>query len=263
MTVTPLQRSRLPAGRGGRATDVAPDLTAGTQSRPAIHRRGEVTSPRGRRSVDTVSRSRLTIIALVSLLALALLSLAVSRGYGAYRLEWHSMRLLGRASDIARWADLADLLAVPAIVSLVVVSVIVGAVHRIPLRVAAFAGFAAAALLINEHVVKPAVQERLLGALSFPSGHVTAVCATALAMWIALYPVLGRWARVSTFVLGAGWTLLMSIAVVGAIWHTPIDDVGSIFLSVGVVTAGAAILGPLTNRRVPAPVAPARVLERV
>ena len=210
-----------------------------------------------------MSRFRLTIIALVSLLITALLGLAVSRGYGAYHLEWHAMRLLGHASSIARWADLADVLAVPVIVSLVVLSVIVGVIHRIPMRVVAFAGFAAAALLINEHVVKPAVQERLLGGLSFPSGHVTAVCATALAMWIALYPVLGRWARVSTFVLGAGWTLLMSIAVVGAFWHTPLDDVGSVFLSVGVVTAGTAILGPLAARRAPVPVAPARVLESV
>jgi membrane-associated phospholipid phosphatase len=210
-----------------------------------------------------VSRFRLTIIALVSLLTTALLGLAVSRGYGAYGLEWRAMRLLGHASNIARWADLADLLAAPVIVSLVVVSLIVGAKHRIPLRVAAFAGFAGAALLINEHVVKPAVQERLLGGLSFPSGHVTAVCATALAMWIALYPVLGRWARVSTFVLGAAWTLLMSIAVVGAFWHTPLDDVGSIFLSVGVVTGGAAILGPLSTRRPAVPVTPVRVLERV
>jgi hypothetical protein len=210
-----------------------------------------------------VSRFRLTIIALVSLLTTALLGLAVSRGYGAYHLEWRTVRLLGHASNIARWADLADLLAAPVIVSLVVLSVVVGVIHRIPGRVVAFAGFAGAALLINEHVVKPAVQERLLGGLSFPSGHVTAVCATALAMWIALYPVLGRWARVSTFVLGAGWTLLMSIAVVGAFWHTPLDDVGSIFLSVGVVTAGAAILGPLPTRRAAVPVAPARVLESV
>jgi hypothetical protein len=210
-----------------------------------------------------VSRFRLTIIALVSLLTTALLGLAVSRGYGAYHLEWRTVRLLGHASNIARWADLADLLAAPVIVSLVVLSVVVGVIHRIPGRVVAFAGFAGAALLINEHVVKPAVQERLLGGLSFPSGHVTAVCATALAMWIALYPVLSRWARVSTFVLGAGWTLLMSIAVVGAFWHTPLDDVGSIFLSVGVVTAGAAILGPLPTRRAAVPVAPARVLESV
>jgi hypothetical protein len=213
--------------------------------------------------LQTVSRFRLTIIALVSLFTTALLGLAVSRGYGAYHLEWHSLRLLGHASTIAHWADLADVLAVPVIVSVVVLSLMVGTIHRITMRVAAFAGFALGALLINEHVVKPAVQERLLGGLSFPSGHVTAVCATALAMWIALYPVLGRWARVSTFVLGAGWTLLMSIAVVGAFWHTPLDDVGSIFLSVGVVTAGAAILGPLPVRRDTVPVVPARVLERV
>jgi hypothetical protein len=51
--------------------------------------------------------------------------------------------------------------------------------------------------------------------------------------------------------------------VVGAFWHTPLDDVGSIFLSVGVVTAGAAILGPLPARRAPVPVAPARVLQSV
>jgi hypothetical protein len=36
----------------------------------------------------------------------------------------------------------------------------------------------------------------------------------------------------------------MSVVVVGALWHTPLDDVGSLFLSVGIVTAGAAILGP-------------------
>ena len=41
------------------------------------------------------------------------------------------MRLLGHASNIARWADLADFLAAPVIVTLVVVSVIVGAKHRI------------------------------------------------------------------------------------------------------------------------------------
>jgi membrane-associated phospholipid phosphatase len=205
----------------------------------------------------------MTVIALLSLFATALLGLAVSRGHTASRLEWHALRLLGAQANADRWSNLADFLAVPVIATVVVVSVIFGALRHIAMRVAAFAGFAAAALLINEHVVKPIVQERFEAELSFPSGHVTAVCATALAMWIALYPVLGRRARVSTFVLGAGWTFLMSVAVVGGIWHTPLDDVGSILLSVGVVTAGAAILGPLPARQDPAPVAPARVLERV
>jgi hypothetical protein len=43
----------------------------------------------------------------------------------------------------------------------------------------------------------------------------------------------------------------MSVAVVGALWHTPLDDIGSVLLSVGFVTAGAAILGP--KKRTPAP----------
>lgn len=210
-----------------------------------------------------MSRSRLTVVALLSLLATALLGFVVSRGYSGYRLEWHAMQLLGRRAEVGHWADLADLLAVPVIGSLVAISVIFGAIRHIPVRVAAFAGFAAAAVLLNEWVVKPVVQERIDVGLSFPSGHVTAVCATAVAMWIALYPVLGRWARVSTFVFGAGWTFLMSVAVVGAFWHTPLDDVGSIFLSVGVVTAGAALLGTPQARRVSVMVVPARVLERV
>jgi hypothetical protein len=86
-------------------------------------------------------------------------------------------------------------------------------------------------------------------------------------MWIALYPVLGPVARVTTFVLGAAWTGLISLAVVGALWHTPIDDIGSFFLSVGVITAGAAIVAPKTKRvhgQGPStPPEPARVMERV
>ena len=54
--------------------------------------------------------------------------------------------------------------------------------------------------------------------------------------------MLGRVARVVTFALGVAWTGLMALAVVGAFWHTPLDVVGSIFLSVGVVTGGAALL---------------------
>ena len=72
-----------------------------------------------------------------------------------------------------------------------------------------------------------------------------------MALWIALYPVLGNSARVITFAIGAGWTLLMSVVVVGALWHTPLDDIGSVLFSVGFVTAGAAILEP--KKSTPAP----------
>ena len=127
----------------------------------------------------------------------------------------------------------------------------IGALRRVLLRVGVLAVFAVAALLISEYIAKPLVQERFSGALSFPSGNVTAVCATALAMWLALYPVLGNVGRGITFAFGAVWTLLMSLAVIGAFWHTPLDGIGSILLSVGVVTAGAALLAPRPSRAPP------------
>jgi membrane-associated phospholipid phosphatase len=200
-----------------------------------------------------------------SLLATGLLALAVSRGYTGYRLERHTLHLLGQQPATDRWGQFADFLAVPMIAVVVIASLVYGALRGIVGRVALLGAFAGAAFLISEQVVKPLVQSRFQGLLSFPSGHVTAVCATALAMWLALYPVLGHWARVTTFLLGAAWTGLISLAVVGALWHTPIDDIGSLLLSVGVVTAGAAILGPprAQRRGAGAPREPARVMERV
>ena len=37
----------------------------------------------------------------------------------------------------------------------------------------------------------------------------------------------------------------MSVAVVGALWHTPVDVVGALLLSVGLVAGGAAVLEPI------------------
>ncbi len=210
----------------------------------------------------TMSRFRLTIVAVASLLAMALLSLAVSRGFNAYRLEPQVTRLL-HPPGIDRWVDVADFLAVPLIGAVFVVSVVYGAFRRVLLRVGVLAGFAVAALLISEHIAKPLIQERFNGELSFPSGNVTAVCATALAMWLALYPVLGSVARAITFAFGAVWTLLMSSAVIGAFWHTPLDCIGSVLLSVGVTTVGAAVLPPMSSRAPPVETQPARVMGRV
>ncbi len=205
-----------------------------------------------------MSRVRLALIALVSLLATELLGIAVSRGFGAYGLEHHAVHLLGpppRADswgDVYRWIDIAELLAVPMIATVFVAGVVYGALQGVLLRVVVLAGFAAAAFLIGDQIAKPAVHSLLGGQLSFPSGNVVAVCATALAMWFALYPVLGNAARVITIAFGAAWTLLMSVAVVGAYWHRPLDCVGSILLSVGIVTEGAAIMTPAPSQAPPA-----------
>jgi hypothetical protein len=210
-----------------------------------------------------VTRSKLSVVAVVSLLATALLGLAVSRGHNAFHLDRTAIHLLGRPPDVNLWVHVADILGAPAIAAVVLASLVLGALRRILLRVGVFAGFAAASFVISEHVAKPMVGERFFGELSFPSGNVTAVCATAVAMWIALYPVLGKWSRTITFVFGAAWTLLMSAAVVGAIWHTPLDCIGSVLLSLGVVTAGAAIYQPKPAPIQPAQTGRARVMEGV
>ena len=179
----------------------------------------------------------------------AILALAVAHGSGPYGFEDPVFTWLGAPSTTATWANLSELLATPAIGVVLVVSVAVGIVRRGLPRVVAYAGVAALAFLMSEYVAKPLVQRSYYGELTFPSGSLTAVCATALAMCLALYPLLGKRARLVQFVISGAWTLLMALAVVGALWHTPLDDLGAILLSIGTVTGGAAILEHVANRK--------------
>jgi membrane-associated phospholipid phosphatase len=196
-----------------------------------------------------VVRGKLKVIALMCLLGTAVLAWAVAHDRSPYGFENPAIAWLGPPSAVRSWADLSELLAAPAIGAVLVASFALALVRRAVLRVAVYALIAAAALLISEHVAKPLVQRTYYGELTFPSGNVTAVSATALAMWLALYPLLGMRARNIALVLGVAWALLMSLAVVGALWHTPLDAVGSILLSVGIVTTGAAVFEPAGTRR--------------
>jgi membrane-associated phospholipid phosphatase len=191
-----------------------------------------------------VPRTRLGVIALVCLYATVILAAAVAHGRSPYGFEDPVINWLGPPSAIRGWAELAERLATPTIIAVFVVCFGVGLARRAFVRVVFYAALAAWALLISEHVIKPLVQRTYYGELTFPSGNVTAVSATALAMWLALGPVLGRLPRYVALVLGGEWVLLMSLAVVGARWHTPLDAIGSVLLSVGVVTAGAAVFEP-------------------
>jgi hypothetical protein len=197
----------------------------------------------------SVLRGRLKVIGLMCLLGTAVLAWAAAHGRTPYAFENPAIAWLGPPSAVRSWADLAELLAAPAIGTVLVVSFALALVRRAILRVAVYGLIAAAALLISEHVAKPLVQRTYYGELTFPSGNVTAVSATALAMWLALYPLLPKRARNITLVFGVAWSLLMSLAVVGALWHTPLDAVGSILLSVGIVTTGAAVFEPAGTRR--------------
>ena len=219
--------------------------------------------------MSSVSRLHLRITALVTLGAFAILAVAVSRGHQPFRFEWravhferHAFDAFGPSASLDGSSELPNLLATPAIIAVAVVSALYGAVRRVLPRVAVYAGLAVAALVISEKVMKPLVGERYFAELSFPSGNVTAVCATAFAMWVALYPVLGRWGRITTFVLGSAWTVLMSLAVVGALWHTPLDVIGSVLLSVGVITAGGSFFERKASPPASEPVRRAPALNR-
>ncbi|MBV8462276.1 MAG: phosphatase PAP2 family protein [Acidimicrobiales bacterium] len=191
----------------------------------------------------------LTITALISLLATVVLALLVAHGHSPYRFEDDALDWLGPPSAVSAWADVVDLLGIPVLSAVVAVSVCIGLLRKAFSRVVVYAALAAAALLTSEHLVKPLVQRTYDAELTFPSGSVTAVAATALAMWLALGPVLGTRERRLGLLLGISWTLLMSVAVVGALWHTPLDCLGSVLLSIGIVTAGGALFEWATGRR--------------
>lgn len=192
---------------------------------------------------------RFSVIAVACLCAFVLLASAVAHGNGPYGFEDPAFTWLGAPSTTVTWGHLSEYLATPLIGAALIVSVAIGAVRRGLPRVIVYAAFAVTAFLVSEHIAKPLVQRSYYEELTFPSGSVTAVTATALAMGLALYPMLGKRARILQALIGCVWILLTSLAVVGALWHTPLDDLGSILLSVGIVTGGAAILEYFAGHR--------------
>jgi hypothetical protein len=195
-----------------------------------------------------VVAAKLKVTALICLLTTVLLALAVTHSHAPYGFEAPALGWLGPPSALGAWSDVAEVIGTPVIAATLVVAFAFGIAKRKAFRVLVYAALAAATFLVAEHVAKPLVHRTWYGALTFPSGRVTAVCATALAMWLALYPLLGKRLRSVTLALGAAWVLLMSLAVVGTHWHTPLDAFGSVLLSVGMVTAGAAVFEPWTTR---------------
>lgn len=175
-----------------------------------------------------------------------LLALAVAHGNGPYGFEDPFFRWLGAPSITAGWAHLSELLSTPLIAAAGVTAAAVGIARRAVLRIAVYTVVAITAFIVSEYIAKPLVQRTYFGELTFPSGSVTAVSATALAMWLALYPLVGSRARVSVLLLGLIWTLLTAVAVVGALWHTPLDDLGSLLLSIGLLTGAAALFETTT-----------------
>ena len=194
-------------------------------------------------------KARLTITALLCLLATAALALAVAHQSVPYGFEDPALNWLGPPSALRAWGRLTELLTAPAVFAALFAALVVGLLKRATWRVLFYAALAVTAFFISEHVAKPLVQRTYEEELTFPSGSVTAVSATVLAIWFALGPRLGRRARIVAVAIGVAWVLLITLAVVGAHWHTPMDALGSILLSVGIVTAGAALFESAGARR--------------
>ncbi len=190
----------------------------------------------------SVSAARLLIIAGVCLVSFVALALAVSHGTAPYGFEDPVIDRLGSHSAIRTWEAVLEVFGYPVGGVILVACLGFGLARGAAVRVVLYAVLAGAALLISEHLAKPLVHRTYYEELTFPSGHVTAACSTAFAMWLALFPLLEKRARTVTGILGAAWVVLVSVAVVGALWHTPLDAVGSVLLSVGIVSAGGAIL---------------------
>ncbi len=198
-------------------------------------RAGDVRS----RRLDDVLRTKLATAAVVSLVVFAALAVVVAHDSSPFVFEDRVLDRLGNPSTIGHWYNLIEILSFPAIAVVVLAAAYVATIKAILVRVAVYAACGGAAFLISEHLAKPLVHRTYAEVLTFPSGHVTAVSAAALAMWLALLPVLGTWARRIAFATGVLWVALISLAVVGAHWHTPLDCVGSVLLSTGVIATGA------------------------
>ena len=194
-----------------------------------------------------VRRVTLQYASLSCLAAFLVVALAVAHGHTPDLVEKPVIDWLA-PNPTGGWARVTTLLGKPAIGTALVAALIFGGLRGAVRWVVVYAALAGVAFLLGEHVVKPLVDRTYYDEVTFPSGNVTAVCATTLALWLALWPALGRTARRVTATIGVAWVLMMSLAVVGAEWHTPLDDVGSVLLSVGVVAGGATMLESLVAR---------------
>jgi hypothetical protein len=186
---SPLHDSSATARRGEQqraaARVVAPDERGRGSERRSV-------APSDGAQALAERRGRFEAVAVVCLTGGLLLGVAVAHNKGPYAFESGPSDWLSRPSAIHTRLHLIEGLAGPAIGAVIVVSVVFCWVKRALRRVVAYAALAAAVLLWNDYVAKPLVHRTYVGLLTFPSGHVTAVTVPALAMWLALRPVLGR-----------------------------------------------------------------------
>jgi len=107
-----------------------------------------------------------------------------------------------------------------------------------------------AAIVLTEYLLKPLFDRRLLGDLSFPSGHETVVSAMAFSLIVALtgparpaLPAALRWLAVAVAVAAM---LALAPALIALQYHYFTDTIGGVAVGLGTVLTTALGLDALT-----------------
>lgn len=100
------------------------------------------------------------------------------------------------------------------------------------------------ATVLTEWVLKPSVDRRMLGYLTYPSGHSTGAFAVATVVGVLLIGTVPRVAlavRLLATAVVAAIACLVAVSLVTAGWHVPTDTVGG--AGVGIATVLALAVG--------------------
>jgi hypothetical protein len=116
--------------------------------------------------------------ALVSLGAFAILALAVSHAQGPDHLQLGALKFERYASPVLSpspaagnmWADVAYVLGVPAIVTVLIAGFVYGAFRRVLKRTVFYGALAAGAFLVSEKIMNHSCSNDYRGTSAFPPG---------------------------------------------------------------------------------------------
>src|SRR5665213_1818695 len=102
------------------------------------------------------------------------------------------------------------------------------------------------AVALTDYVLKPLINRRILGVLSFPSGHTTASVALATVLAVGMLgasrPAWSPVARWFVVVAAAAAALVIAVALVAAGYHYATDTIGGAALAIAaVMTCALAI----------------------
>jgi undecaprenyl-diphosphatase len=139
------------------------------------------------------------------------------------------------------------------VVFLVVAGIVAWAYVRRRPRVIALAIISpTVAIVLTEYVLKPAVHRRLLGYVTYPSGHSTGAFSVATLLAVVLLGPGHRTrlrARVGAVVALFAVCVLVAISLVAAAYHVPTDTLGGAGVAIATVLLVAVAIDAVADRR--------------